>query len=64
MMHNYYLFQNNFANLRGRLKNFLLEALHWLTAPRKYPSVIFCSQDQRRRVNTSFHTKLPWLIGD
>jgi len=23
----------------------LLEALYWLTAPRKYPSVIFCSQD-------------------
>jgi len=27
------------------LKKFLLEALCWLTAPRKYPSVIFCSQD-------------------
>jgi len=46
----FYLFQNNFASLRGpkwvlyRLKKFLLEALHWLTAPRKYPSVIFCSQ--------------------
>jgi len=25
-------------------KKFLLEALYWLTAPRKYPSVIFCSQ--------------------
>jgi len=26
-------------------KKILLEALYWLTAPRKYPSVIFCSQD-------------------
>jgi len=26
-------------------KKYLLEALRWLTAPRKYPSVIFCSQD-------------------
>jgi len=25
-------------------KKFLLEALHWIIAPRKYPSVIFCSQ--------------------
>jgi len=28
-----------------RLKKFLLEALYWFTAPRKYPSVIFCSHD-------------------
>jgi len=49
---NFYLFQNNFASLRGpkwvlfRLKKILLEALYWLTAPRKYPSVIICSQDE------------------
>jgi len=24
---------------------FLLEALYWLTAPRKHPSVVFCPQD-------------------
>jgi len=28
-----------------RLKKILLAALYWLTAPRKYPSLIFCSQD-------------------
>jgi len=27
------------------LKKFLSEAPYWLTAPCKYPSVIFCSQD-------------------
>jgi len=26
-------------------KKFLLKALCWLTAPRKCPSVTFCSQD-------------------
>jgi len=26
-------------------KKILLEALHWLNAPRKYPSVTFCSED-------------------
>jgi len=63
------LFQSIFASLRGhnwglfRLKIFFLEALYWLTAPRKYPSIIFCSQD-KRRVNTSFHTKSPWLFCD
>jgi len=52
---NFYLFQNNFVSLRGpkwvlfRLKKFLLEALCWLTAPRKYPSVIFCCQDSRSK---------------
>jgi len=65
----FYIFQNNFASHRGRkwvlfrLKTFLLEALYWLTAPPKCPSVIFCFQDQRR-VNTSFHAKSPWLFGD
>jgi len=28
---------------------FLLEALYCLSAPRKYPSAIFCSQDQRSK---------------
>jgi len=26
-------------------KKIHLEGLYWLIAPRKYPSVIFCSQD-------------------
>jgi len=26
-------------------KKILMEALYWLTSLRKYPSVIFCSQD-------------------
>jgi len=26
-------------------KKILLEALYWVTVPRKYPTVIFCSQD-------------------
>jgi len=33
---------------------------------RHCPSAIFCSKTitKNRRVNTSFHTKLPWLFGD
>jgi len=66
---NFSLFRSIFASLRGpkrglfRLKKIFLEALYWFPAPRKYPSVIFCCQDSRK-VNTSFHTKSPWLFGD
>jgi len=57
---NFYLFRNNFASLRGpkwvlfRLKKFLLEALYWLTVPRKYPSVIFCSKTNEEESTPAF----------
>jgi len=74
MMHislNFYLFQNNFASLRGpkwvlfRLKKISWRlytgSLHQVNIHLSYSAL---KTNDRRRVNTRFHTKSLWLFGD
>jgi len=69
----FYLFQNNFASLRGpkwvlfRLKNFSWRpytgtgSLHHVNIHLSYSAL---KTNDRRRVKTRFHTKSPWLFGE